>query len=322
MTFVQKKKLTREELEARAKMAIWVLGFIFILGYGIYQFLPPGEVKYQGTEKIKSFLLDIRLKPEEVLFSETIDIVSDKKDFKYGIQRSYPLFPAKGIKADYKVKGVFKEGYPVEYNAVELEKYKIYKVKAVEPEKQILPAGSHNYNIQFAAGNIFKKTREDDKLYWPVSGLYWMVPVERAMVQIFLPPALNPNAVKFEAYTLSSATGKFDQTNVIIKTTSIDNQTVLQAYTQQTLPPKVALVFELSIPKGFVSDITQGEVKTGEALKVSDDGVVTQSGGKIEEGKTVSVIPSPSEVPASPKPEVKEGGTIIISEEGGTVKGD
>ena len=194
----------------------------------------------RAEEIVRSFHAEIEVaRTGKVLVTETIDIVSEGKQFRRGIYRDVPLSTmTEGGMAPVvlKVLKVERDGKPEGYlRSFQAGGNRVYFGR----EDALLPPGEHSYRWTYEIDNQISAAGTDDMFAWNVTGR-WDFTIENASATVKL-----PNGVKILATEQHAGTPDTPDDDVSMTTQG----GALTFTAARSLQPGEQLQFKIKIPR-------------------------------------------------------------------------
>lgn len=180
---------------------------------------------FSQAERIEDFSADIKIQEKgDIIVTETMTVYSTGDIFKRGIVRQLPT--QKKDKAGnrssvkYDLLSVEKDGLPSKYHTKNSGgNFEIY---VGEKSVFLSPNKSYTYQLTYRVEHTIGFFENYDELYWNVTGLDWVIPIDSASAVIHLP--LGANEVQSACYT-----GGFGSTSTDCTKQSEENRVVFKA---------------------------------------------------------------------------------------------
>jgi len=206
-----------------------------------FTFLAASSLR--AEEIVRSFRAEIVVaRTGEVQVTETIDIVSEGKQFRRGIYRDIPLSTmTEGGMAPIvlKVLTVERDGAPEGYlRSFQAGGNRVYFGR----EDALLPPGAHSYRWTYEIDNQISPTGTDDMFAWNVTGR-WEFTIENASATVKL-----PNGVKILATQQHAGTPDTPEDNATMTTQG----GALTFAAARALQPGEQLQFKIKIPRNAI----------------------------------------------------------------------
>src|SRR3989338_5091443 len=170
-----------------------------ILGVVFFVLLFPSFV---SAEKITDFHSQIFLQKDGKIRVEEKIVYDFENLDKHGIYREIPsLKPnkdGKKFQMDISVDSVKDENEkPYTYKTSWLDG-DVLQIKIGDANTFI--TGEHTYIITYEVGGAFTYFSDHDELYWNITGNRWVVPIEKASLELDFPTLLSEEQVKTVCY--------------------------------------------------------------------------------------------------------------------------
>ncbi|MBI4973173.1 DUF2207 domain-containing protein [Candidatus Roizmanbacteria bacterium] len=219
--------------------------FLPILGFVIFTLLFPSFV---SAEKITDYHAQISLeKNGKIQVAEKIVYDFGSLD-KHGIYREIPSLKSnkegKKLQMSIDVQSVKDENeksYPYKTSWLDGE---VLRIKIGDANALI--TGEHTYIITYEVGGAVSYFSDHDELYWNITGNRWVVPIEKASLDVSFPSSLSGEQVKAICYTGSSGS-----TAQNCSTSFTDGKVISQ--TTESLGVGEGLTTAVSFPMGLVA---------------------------------------------------------------------
>jgi hypothetical protein len=201
-------------------------------------------VTARAEEYIKSFRTEIEIaRSGQVNVTETIAIVSEGKEFKYGILRNFPLgyMTSDGLQpAQLEILGVTRDGAPEEHNRDLMgDGTRVY----IGTRDRLLADGEHIYRITYHIDNQIRPAGENDMFAWDVTGR-WPFRIEHAEAIVTLPNGTKVLGTQQNAGTPGTS---HDNARVTVEGSKLVFGSVLP------VQPGGALQFTILFPKNSIA---------------------------------------------------------------------
>ncbi|MDX1484490.1 MAG: DUF2207 domain-containing protein [Alphaproteobacteria bacterium] len=178
------------------------------LGLGVLLVGVPGTPA-QARERIVSFASDITIHTDaSMTVSETISVISERRDIRRGIYRDFPTSyrSRKGarVTVGFEVLSVTRNGAREPYHTEKRSNgVRVY----IGNKRRSIRAGPHTYVIRYRTTRQLGFFDGFDELYWNVTGNGWTFEIAKASARIRLPAGAH--IANHAAYTgPKGATGK------------------------------------------------------------------------------------------------------------------
>jgi uncharacterized membrane protein YgcG len=156
-----------------------------------------------ADERILDYHSDIRVLTDSgVEVTETIRVRAEGVRIKRGIFREFPtIYTDDGgerTTVSFEVRGVRRDGASEAYR---LERRANGVVVYAGQADRFVSPGEHVYEIRYRTDRQLGFFDDHDELYWNVTGVGWIFPIDQATASVHLPDATAYDRVRFEAYT-------------------------------------------------------------------------------------------------------------------------
>ena len=231
-----------------------ILRRIFLLGIVLCAALPlvaqdqEQDQQSQPAEVIHSYDSNILLRADGTMrVVETIRVTAAHEQINHGIYRDFPTHYRDlwGEKVDVKFQfvGAKRDGRPEDWS-VSAQGNGV-RVK-VGNKDALVPIGEHTYELTYETNRQAGFFPDHDELYWNVTGLGWIFPIEKATATVNLPRELKPEQVRITAYTGPEGSQAQDYTG------SVDEHGVAHFATKSKLGSYEGLTIVVMFPKGIL----------------------------------------------------------------------
>jgi uncharacterized membrane protein YgcG len=161
------------------------------------------ESQEQDAERIRAFDSHITVHPDRTMeVTETITVQSTGDNIRHGIYRDFPM----------RYKDHLGNNYSVTFDVVSVERDGSTEAYHTEPRSNgqrvyfgsssyELPPGVHAYKFTYRTSRQLGFFKDHDELYWNVTGLGWMFPIDVATATVVLPPAVRAQIKELDGYT-------------------------------------------------------------------------------------------------------------------------
>ena len=199
-------------------------------------------------EQILSYDSDITLNPDgTLLVRETVKVLALSAQIKHGIYRDFTTRYHDRFGNPYSVHfdgvSIERDAQPEEFHLAKLSNgLRIYMGNSGET----LPPGEHTYELTYSVDRGIGFFPEHDELYWNVTGMGWILPIEKVSATLHLPRGIAKVAILLDAYTGGQGSAETDYI------ASADNEGNATFRTTRALGPHESLTLVARWPKGFV----------------------------------------------------------------------
>lgn len=199
-------------------------------------------------ERIRSFDSRIVLSPNGVMnVRETIEVEAAGIQIRHGIYRDFPTRYrddwGNSYSVLFEVLGVERDGNPEPYHTEGISNgVRVY----FGDSNTLVSEGRHRYVFTYATSRQLGFFKDHDELYWNVTGLGWVFPIDRATATVVLPPQIHDSPTKLGGYT--GAEGERGKT--FTATRDADGNPYFET---QNLRPHQGLTIVVSWPKGLIA---------------------------------------------------------------------
>jgi hypothetical protein len=147
----------------------------------------------QAEEIIHSFHSDITINEDGSLdVTETVEVTAEGDKIEHGIYRDFPTVSFNKWwfrkKCPFEVKEVTRDGQPEPYHLGESQGLMMNMTRTyIGNENAHVPAGRHSYTLTYHTDHWLHINEPQDELYWNVTGVEWVFPMEKVSATIHLP---------------------------------------------------------------------------------------------------------------------------------------
>ncbi len=220
-----------------------------------------------AAERVLDFRSDIQVQPDSSLVvHETIRVVSERRSIRHGIFREFPTTyldkHGNRVTVGFELIDVRRDGQTETYmqqpmsNGVRIR---------IGNSSTVLAPGEYTYEITYKANRELGYFADFDELYWNVTGLGWLFPIDQASATVTLPKAVPADQLRLAGYTGYQAS---QEHNLII---TRDSDTQISFVTTAPLSRGQGLTIAVGFPKGVVAAPTAAQRA---AYFVSDNATV------------------------------------------------
>jgi uncharacterized membrane protein YgcG len=158
----------------------------FLVAAALLLFIAPAAAE----ERITFFNSNVVVHKDGALdVIETIELVSEGREIRRGILRDFPTDykdrRGLAVKVGFKVENVKRDGHDEPYAVESIARGKRVRIG---DRDVFIGSGRHVYEISYRTTRQLGFFEDFDELYWNVTGNSWTFPIERASVDISLPP--------------------------------------------------------------------------------------------------------------------------------------
>lgn len=229
--------------------SLLVIGYLLFAGGGVGKVL---------AEEIKDFRAKIYINKDGTVNIEEKIVYDFGAAERHGIFREIPFIKTnqerKKFVLEYKDFKVIDEAGKSYHYSLSKSQDKI-KLKIGDPDKTI--SGVRAYLISYRVSGAIGYFSDHDELYWNVTGNDWMVGINSAVAEVYLPQKIDENDLKTKCYT-----GSFGSTlsdcQIYIKR---DGGKIIYQSLKSFLPEE-GLTIVVGFPKNIVSVLEPKEYKS------------------------------------------------------------
>ncbi len=227
----------------------------------------------RADERILAFHSDIRIATDgSMVVTETIRVRSEGKAIKRGIYRDFPTRYRDRLGNRYvvgfEVLSVERDGHSEPFHTEARDN----GIRTYMGQGNVyLSPGEHSYRFSYRTSRQLGFFADHDELYWNVTGNGWEFPIDQASATVHLPPSVDTDTLRAEAYT--GAQGARGQNYEVY----FDDYGELTIATNRALNRYQGLTVVVSWPKGHVTEPT-GSEKLGYFLS-DNSGALIAGGG-------------------------------------------
>ena len=180
---------------------------------------------------------------------EEIDVRAEGRNIRRGIYRDFPTDYQDRLgnryRVGFEVIGVSRDGIAEAY---EVERRANGVRVRIGSASVFLPPDEYHYTLRYQTTRQLGYFDRHDELYWNVTGLGWVFPIEQASAIVELPEPVAPERIRIEGYT-----GAFRSRERAVATRiNPDGTAVIN--TTRRLGPQEGLTLVLTWPKGLVTE--------------------------------------------------------------------
>jgi len=202
-----------------------------------------------AEEKITNYDVNIQIrKNSDLLITEEITVISEKRKIKRGIFRDFPTRykDTKGLKYNvgFEVKSVKRNDKNEAYHTNNLSNGKrVY----IGSQNKFLSNGLHKYTLVFKTNQQLGFFKEHDELYFNAIGHGWDFKIDKATVNVELPKLVGKSNLKIDGFTgyQGSKAKNFDHEKT-------QNGAIFTI--NKSLMPKQGFTIVISWPKGVIKE--------------------------------------------------------------------
>ena len=221
-------------------------GFVAFL-IALFALLSPAAAQGVG-ERILSFDSDVTIhKDASITVVETIRVRSEGRDIRRGIIREFPTRyeneNGDKINVGFELISATRDGGPERFQVDDVSNG--VEIRLGDPDVMLTP-GEHVYTLTYRTTFQLGFFEAGDELYWNVTGLGWVFPIDKATATIRLPEGARPTGLRLW-------TGGYGSTasNGVIEETAPG---VVVARANVPLGPREGLTIAVQWPKGVVQE--------------------------------------------------------------------
>ena len=217
--------------------------------------LPVPARAQQALEAIELFRSEIEVaRDATVALRETIRVRAAAREIRHGIFRDFPTRYrdrlGNRVVVGFDVLDVRRDGRPEPYTLEPIDNGVRIRIGRADVE---LRPGQYTYVLTYQTNRQLGFFSDHDELYWNVTGNDWAFPIERAEARVQLPPGIELEAIRIEAYTgPAGAQGRNYRARI-----ADDNAAEFE--TTQALAVREGLTVVVGFPKGVVTPPTTAE---------------------------------------------------------------
>jgi uncharacterized membrane protein YgcG len=201
-----------------------------------------------AEERILAYHSEIEIRPDSSLaVTETIRVRAEGHRIRRGIYREFPTVytsrSGERVTVSFEVEAVRRDGASEPYHTQRRANgVAVYAGRA----DRTLPPGEYTYEIRYRTDRQVGFFPDHDELYWNVTGVGWVFPIDVVTARVHLPPGTPYPAVQIEGYT-----GPQGSTQRAYRAELGDG--VVEFRTTRKLTAFEGLTVVVSWPKGLVS---------------------------------------------------------------------
>ncbi len=219
--------------------------FFFVFAVGVL-----GQMQDAlAIERIVLFESRVRVQDDASLVVEEIyHVKAEQQQIRHGIYREFPTeyVDRYGLRRSvgFRVVSVERNGDPEFFRVKSYGNgVRVYIGRA----DMTLQAGLYSYRLVYVTDRQLGFFEDYDELYWNVTGNGWMLPIDRVVSEVVMPPGIPRERVQVAAYT--GAKGERGQDFRIIPG---DSASIVRFETTRILGPGEGLTISVGWPKGYV----------------------------------------------------------------------
>lgn len=208
-----------------------------------------------AAERILNYHSDIQVLPNtSIEVHETIRVHSEGEAIRHGIFRDFPTSYTDRVGNPYKVGfelvDVRRDGQAEPHTLESLSNG--VRIRIGSASSELLP-GDYTYEITYRAQRELGFFKDYDELYWNVTGIRWLFPIDQASATVTLPRPVNADQLRLAGYTGYQASHDHNLTMTRLNDTQILFATTVPLLRGQGL--SIAVGF----PKGVVDEPTAAQ---------------------------------------------------------------
>ena len=206
-----------------------------------------------ADERILDYHSDIQILPDtSIEVHETIRVRSEGRSIRHGIFRDFPTTYTDRVGNPYRVGfelvDVRRDGQPEPYTQDGLSNGVRIKIGSAST---VLPPGEYIYEITYRAQRELGFFDGFDELYWNVTGIGWIFPIDKASATVTLPRPVAADQLRLAGYTGYQASHDHNVTMTRL------NDTQVSFATSVPLKSSQGLTIAIGLPKGVVNNPRQ-----------------------------------------------------------------
>jgi len=209
----------------------------------------------QEQERIISYHSEIWILADaSLMVTETIKVRSNQQRIRRGIYRDFPTRYrdrfGNRVVIDFEPIEVLRDGQPEPWFTERVDN----GIRINTGNDDFLPGpGTYTYTIRYTTKRQLGFFDNHDELYWNVTGLGWVFPIERASALVILPEAVPSEQLRLDAYT-----GPYgSRASNAEKESPVDGRA--RFVTTRSLNSYEGLTIAVGFPKGIVEEPTQAD---------------------------------------------------------------
>ncbi len=201
-----------------------------------------------ADERILSYDSQITVRTDSSLeVTETILVRAEGQQIRRGIFREFPTtysrVDASRVTVGFDVLSIKRDGVSEPYRA---ERRSNGVAIYIGDKDRFLSPGEYRYEIRYRTDRQLGFFPDHDELYWNVTGVGWVFPIDVATARVRLPAGITADAVHMEGYT-----GPMGARGRNYAARMEDSMVVFE--TTKALPPQQGLTIVVTWPKGVVA---------------------------------------------------------------------
>lgn len=178
---------------------------------------------------------------------EAIQVRATGDTIRRGIVREFPTKYkdtwGNNFNVAFHVEEVLRDGHQEPYH---IESVSNGKKVYIGSKDVLLSPGIYTYAIHYRTNRQIGFFKDQDELYWNVTGNGWRLPIDKAIAHIYLPTAIPSNQIRVEGYT--GFQGSKDQNY----TAEVDKYEIVNIETTAPLRIYQGLTVVVTWPKGYM----------------------------------------------------------------------
>ncbi len=203
-----------------------------------------------ADERILDFHSDISISEDgSITVTETIRVRSEGENMRRGIYRDFPTRYkdrlGNNFRVSFDVLDVQRDGKEESFHTEDRSNgVRVY----IGSAQRLLAPGEHEYRLRYHTNRQLGYFADYDELYWNVTGLGWMFPIDHASARVVLPQAVAADQLRIAFYTGSKGSSDTNAESRITSGTTIEFQTTTG------LQPRQGLTIAVGWPKGITHE--------------------------------------------------------------------
>ncbi|HLW53648.1 MAG TPA: DUF2207 domain-containing protein [Candidatus Angelobacter sp.] len=215
---------------------------------------PSGDQNEDNSERIRVFDSHITVSEDgSMMVRETITVTATGDDIRHGIYRDFPTKYDDHLGNHYSVGfdivSVERDGKTEAYHTSDLQNgVRVY----FGSSNYTLAPGKHTYVFTYRTSRQLGFFKDHDELYWNVTGVGWMFPIDAATATVELPEGMRYQIISLDGYTGPA----HSKAKAFTTSRDADANPVFRA---ENLGPHEGLTVVVTWPKGLIREPTAAE---------------------------------------------------------------
>ena len=216
-----------------------------------------GSPQTPQGERILNYHSDIEVRDDgSMMVTESIRVTVLGYSIRHGIYRDFPTTYTdpwgRRYVVGFELVGATRDASPEE---TRIEDQSNGERVYLGNSQAMVPHGEHVYTISYITNRQIGFYKDDDELFWNVTGNGWIFPIDRASATVELPSKIPADAVNLDGFTGPQGSTEKDLTHV----SRADGTFAFQ--TTRVLAMREGLTILLRWPKGYIAPPTQEQLR-------------------------------------------------------------